>query len=307
MSVVVPVFNEEESIGETMKRLLAVRERAADEMDMEFIFVDDGCRDRSLAILKETAARAPWVKLISLSRNFGHQIAITAGIDAAAGDWVAVIDADLQDPPEALMDMYRKALEGYEVVYGKRSRRAGESLFKRATAAGFYRFLNFICEFDIPTDTGDFRLMSRRAADAFRQLREQHRFVRGMVPWLGFRSAPLEYERAERFAGTTKYPLRKMLRLATNAMLSFSSRPLTLAIRLGFLTIAAGLLGAGWMLYLKLFKGVPTPGLTAILVSIVLFSGVQIFLIGLIGEYVARIFEEAKGRPLYLVAETINL
>jgi len=164
-----------------------------------------------------------------------------------------------------------------------------------------------MCEIEIPTDTGDFRLMSRKVVDAFKQMRERHRFVRGMVPWLGFKSVPLEYDRAERFAGETKYPLKKMLAFATNAILSFSSKPLTMAIRLGFLTILAGLVGAAYMLYLKLFTSIPVPGLTAILLSIVLFSGVQILLIGVVGEYIARIFEEIKGRPLYLVAETINI
>jgi len=247
------------------------------------------------------------VKIISLSRNFGHQIAITAGIDLASGDYVAVIDGDLQDPPELIADMYRKALTGFDVVYGKRLKRAGETIFKKVTAAAFYRFLNYMCEIDIPTDTGDFRLMSRKVVDAFKQMRERHRFVRGMVPWLGFKSAPLEYDRAERFAGETKYPLSKMLAFATNAILSFSSKPLTMAIRLGFLTIFVGLIGATYMLYLKLFTSIPVPGLTAVLLSIVLFSGVQILLIGIVGEYISRIFEESKGRPLYLVAETINI
>jgi len=260
-----------------------------------------------LVYLRNFTEHNPNVKVISLSRNFGHQIAITAGIDMASGDFVAVIDGDLQDPPELIADMYRKALTGFDVVYGKRRTRAGETIFKKATAAGFYRLLNYMCEIEIPTDTGDFRLMSRKVVDAFKQMRERHRFVRGMVPWLGFKSVPLEYDRAERFAGETKYPLKKMLAFATNAILSFSSKPLTMAIRLGFLTILAGLVGAAYMLYLKLFTSIPVPGLTAILLSIVLFSGVQILLIGVVGEYIARIFEEIKGRPLYLVAETINI
>jgi dolichol-phosphate mannosyltransferase len=223
------------------------------------------------------------------------------------GDYVAVIDADLQDPPELIADMYRLALTGFDVVYGKRRARAGETLFKKATAAAFYRLLNYMCEIDIPSDTGDFRLMSRKVVESFKQLRERHRFVRGMVPWLGYKAVPLEYDRAERFAGETKYPLSKMLLFATNAILSFSSKPLTMAIRLGFMTIFVGLAGGAYMLYLKLFTSIPVPGLTAILLSIALFSGVQILLIGVVGEYIARIFEEIKGRPLYLVAETINI
>ncbi len=307
LSIVVPVYNEEDSIPEAVKRLQTLRDNLAQEIDVEMVFVDDGSTDRSFNQLQVMASNNSSLKIISLSRNFGHQIAITAGIDMAAGDYVAVIDADLQDPPELIADMYRMALTGVDVVYGKRRSRAGETLFKKATAACFYRFLKYMCEIDIPSDTGDFRLMSRKVVEAFKQLRERHRFVRGMVPWLGYKSAPLEYDRAERFAGETKYPLKKMLVFATNAILSFSRKPLTLAIRLGFLTILAGLAGGGYMLYLKLFTNIPVPGLTAILLSIVIFGGVQILLIGVAGEYIARIFDEVKGRPLYLVAETVNI
>lgn len=307
LSIVVPVFNEEESIAESVRRLLTLSDRLSSEIDVELVFVDDGSKDRSLSQLRSFAEQNAAVKVISFSRNFGHQIAITAGIDLAAGDFVAVIDADLQDPPELIEDMYRMALTGFDVVYGKRRSRTGDNVIKKVTAAAFYRFLNYICEIDIPADTGDFRLMSRRVVEAFKQLRERYRFVRGMVPWLGFRSVPLEYDRAERYAGETKYPLSKMLAFATNAILSFSSKPLTLAIRLGFLTIFAGICGGAYMLYLKLFTNIPVPGLTAILLSIVLLGGVQILLIGVVGEYIARIFEEVKGRPLYLIAETINL
>ena len=307
LSVIVPVFNEEESIAETVRRLQKLRDDLAQKIDVELVFIDDGSKDKSLAYLRSIAEQSPFVKVISFSRNFGHQIAITAGIDLAAGDYVAVIDADLQDPPELIADMYQMAMTGFDVVYGKRRSRAGESIFKKATAAGFYRFLNFMCEIDIPSDTGDFRLMSRRTVEAFKQLRERHRFVRGMVPWLGFRATPIEYDRAERFAGETKYPLPKMLKFATNAILSFSSKPLAMAIRLGILTIFTGIVGGSYMLYLKLFTDIPVHGLTSILLAIVIFSGVQIFLIGVVGEYIARIFEEVKGRPLYLVSETINL
>lgn len=307
LSIVVPIFNEEESISETAKRLLTLRDELLHEIDVEIVFVDDGSKDNSLTYLRSIAEKNISVKVVSFSRNFGHQIAITAGIDLAAGDFVAVIDADLQDPPELIIDMYRMSLLGYDVVYGKRRSRAGETMFKKSTAAAFYRLLNYMCEIDIPSDTGDFRLMTRKVVDAFKQMRERHRFVRGMVPWLGYKTASLEYDRAERFAGETKYPLRKMIVFATNAILSFSSKPLTIAIRIGFLTILTGLVGGAYMLYLKIFTSAPVPGLTAILLSIVLFSGVQILLIGVVGEYIARIFEEIKGRPLYLVSETINI
>jgi glycosyltransferase involved in cell wall biosynthesis len=307
LSIVVPVFNEQESITETVRRLVDLRLKIAGEVDIELLFVDDGSKDQSLPLLRQMAECNEFIKIISFSRNFGHQVAITAGIDAAQGDFVALIDADLQDPPELIADMYHMALTGVEVVYGKRRSRAGETLFKKSTATTFYRLLNYMCEIDIPADTGDFRLMSRKVVDAFKKMRERHRFVRGMVPWLGFKSAALEYDRAERFAGDTKYPLKNMLAFATNAILSFSSKPLALAIQLGIITIATGIIGGAYMLYLKSFTNIPVPGLTAILLSIVVFSGVQILLIGVVGAYIARIFEEIKGRPLYLIAESINL
>lgn len=306
LSVVVPVFNEEESLMEMVRRLLVLGDKLSQHVDLELLFVDDGSKDNSLAILKGMAADERRIKVIAFSRNFGHQIAITAGIDQAAGDYVAVIDADLQDPPELIEEMYRLALTGYDVVYGKRRSRAGETVFKRASAAAFYRLFSYMCETDIPTDTGDFRLMSRRVVEAFKLLRERHRFVRGMIPWVGYRSVPLEYDRDERYAGETKYPFRKMLTFATNAILSFSKKPLTLAIRLGFMTILVGVVLGFYVLYLKLFTSIPVPGISAVLLSIVVFSGVQILLIGVVGEYIARIFEEVKGRPLYLVAETVN-
>jgi glycosyltransferase involved in cell wall biosynthesis len=307
LSIVVPVYNEEESIVETVNRLQKLRNHIADEINVELVFVDDGSKDKSLTHLRNISINNPSVKVISFSRNFGHQIAITAGIDLAAGDYVAVIDADLQDPPELIADMYRMALTGFDVVYGKRRSRAGETVFKKVTAAAFYRLLNYMCEIDIPSDTGDFRLMSRKVVNAFKELRERHRFVRGMVPWLGYRTVSLEYDRAERFAGESKYPLRKMIAFAVNAILSFSSKPLTMAIHIGLLTIFTGLTGGGYVLYLKFFTDTLVPGLTTILLSIAFFSGVQILLIGVMGEYIARIFEEIKDRPLYLVNETINL
>ena len=307
LSIIVPVFNEEETIDETVRRLLLLIDKVSAELNVELVFVNDGSTDHSFVALREIAKNTPTIKVISFSRNFGHQIAITAGIDFAKGDYIAVIDADLQDPPELIEDMYRIAVTGYDVVYGKRRSRAGESAFKKLTATGFYRFLNFMCEIDIPRDTGDFRLMSRKAANAFKELRERHRFVRGMVPWLGFKTAALDYDRKERFAGQTKYPLKKMVAFAATAIFSFSSKPITIATRLGMITIFGGAIGGLYMLYLKLFTDIPVPGVTAILLSIVIFSGVQILLIGVVGEYIARIFEEVKGRPLYLVSETINI
>jgi dolichol-phosphate mannosyltransferase len=307
LTVVVPVFEEQECVDALCARLIALRERMRGDADVELLFVDDGSRDLSLSMLDAIAARYPFMKLVALSRNFGHQLAVTAGIDHAREGWVAVIDGDLQDPPEAIAEMFRRALEGYDVVYGQRIRRAGESAFKRISAAAFYRLLDWLCDFEIPSDTGDFRVMSARVVQHLKGMRERHRYIRGMVPWIGFSSVAYRYQRDPRYAGVTKYPLRKMLHFAANAIMSFTARPLALATRFGALAVLSGVIGALYMLYLKLFTDIPVPGVTSILVTIVFFSGVQVMLIGILGAYVARIFEEAKGRPLYVIAKTRNL
>lgn len=308
LSIVVPMFNEEDIVTEMFRRLTIVRERLAPEAAVDFVFVDDGSSDSTRARLMALADEHPHVKLVVFTRNFGHQIAVTAGLDHAAGDHVAIIDGDLQDPPELVVDMYRLACaEGWDVVYGQRRQRHGETMFKKASAAAFYRVLSYLCDIDIPMDTGDFRLVSRRVAKAFQRMPERHRFIRGMVPWLGFRSIAFPYDRDRRHAGVTKYPLRKMLSFAANAILSFSRKPLAIAARLGLVTVGVGVAGSLYMLYLKLFTSVPVPGLTAIILTIVLFGGVQILLIGMVGEYVARVFEEAKGRPLYVIDVLRNL
>jgi len=307
LTVVVPVFNEEHCLAALAARLLALRERLSGEANVEFLFVDDGSHDGSAAALTSLAAAHPCVKLVRLSRNFGHQLAVTAGMDHAEGDWVALVDADLQDPPEAIEEMFHRAREGYDVVYGQRRSRKGETAFKRLSAAVFYRVLNSLCDVEMPADTGDFRIISRRVLDTLRLMRERHRFIRGMVPWTGFRSIAFPYDRDQRYAGSTKYPLRKMLQFALNAVLSFSAKPLAVATYFGLLAVLFGIAGALYMLYLKLFTGIPVPGVTAVLVTIVIFSGIQILLVGVVGQYVARIFEESKGRPLYVVTETRNL
>ena len=231
---------------------------------------------------------------------------MSAGVDYACGDFIAIIDADLQDPPECIVPMLRLAQAGNHVVYGQRRSRRGETIFKKASAAVFYRVVRAMCDVDIPRDTGDFRVISNRVAEVLRLMPEKHRFVRGMVPWIGFQSASFQYDRDERYAGTTKYPLPKMIRFAGNAILSFSAKPLGLAIRIGLATIMVGFVGSCYMLYLKLFTAIPVPGVTAILLAIMVFGGAQLLLIGLVGAYVARIFEESKGRPLYVVAERLN-
>lgn len=307
LTIVIPVFNEQECIAALFQRLEALREAMRKEVDVSLLFVDDGSTDASFSLLEQIAQRTPYVQVVCLSRNFGHQMAVTAGIDFAGGDWVAILDADLQDPPETLVEMLRLAQSGYDVVYGQRRRRAGETTFKRASAAAFYRILARMSDVSIPEDTGDFRVMSRRVVTALATMRERHRFLRGMIPWVGFRSAPYVYDRDERFAGQTKYPLAKMIRFAANAIFSFSSRPLALATRLGAIVSCMGAAGAIYMIYLKLFTNIPVPGVTSVLVAMALFGGVQILLIGLVGEYVARVFEEAKNRPLYVVAEVRNV
>ena len=307
LSIVIPVFNEEESIGETFARLNAFCKKMNPELNSELIFVDDGSKDLSFSLLSDLAKAHQHVKVVRLSRNFGHQFAVTAGIDLSDGDYVALIDADLQDPPELLEDMYRIAITGIDVVYGRRKTRAGESLFKKITAFLFYKFLNYMCDIEIPRDTGDFRLMSRRVVNEFKLMRERHRFVRGMIPWLGFSSLPFYYDRAERFSGTTKYPFKKMLQFATNAILSFSAKPLTLTIRIGLLTMLVGGLYGARLLYLKLFYDIFIPGFAAVILTIIFFGGVNIFLMGIVGEYISKIFEEIKGRPLYVIDKTINI
>jgi dolichol-phosphate mannosyltransferase len=306
ISIIIPIFNEEDIIHELVKRLLLVKSKFND-LNVQFIIVDDGSTDHSLQILFSYAKKYSFFKILSFSRNFGHQIAITAGIDYCSSDWVAIIDGDLQDPPELIFDMYLLAKQGFDVVYGRRKQRYGESLFKRCTAKLFYKTLNYLCDVSIPQDTGDFRLVSKRVIDVLKGLRERHRFVRGMIPWLGFSSVEFFYNRDPRFAGVTKYSMVKMIRFAMDAIFSFSSKPLTLATRLGSAIILLGSIWGIYALYLRLFTNTPVPGFTAILLAIVIFSGIQIFILGIIGEYVARIFEESKQRPLYIIQSAINI
>lgn len=251
VSIVIPCFNEEAVMSETLKRLNAFCQTLTD-FDVELIFVDDGSRDRTRALLKAAAHQDPHLKLIGFARNFGHQIAVTAGIDAARGDAVILIDADLQDPPEVMLQMISQWQEGYDVVYGTRIDRPGESAFKLASARAFYRLLNRLSEVDIPLDTGDFRLMSRPVVETLRAMPERDRFIRGMVSWVGFRQIALPYRRAERFAGESKYPLKKMLHFAADGILSFSSKPLQIAMALGFCSAGLALLGIIYAIVVRL-------------------------------------------------------
>lgn len=304
LSLIIPVFNEEAIIPELDRRL----RQFLGEIDetWEVIFVNDGSRDRTLAMLAELTRSEPRYKVVSFSRNFGHQAAITAGMDRAEGDAVVIMDADLQDPPEVVREMLARWREGYDVVYGQRSKRFGESLFKRVTAAGFYRVLRLLIPIDIPLDAGDFRLMSRKVVLAMRALKEQHRFVRGLVSWVGFKQIAVRYDRPERFAGETKYPLRKMLRFAIDGITSFSVVPLRLATLLGVFAGFVAIVASAWALY-EGVRGNTVPGWTTIMIAVALASSAQLLMTGILGEYVGRIYEEVKRRPLYLVGETLNL
>lgn len=305
LSIVVPCYNEEEVILETINRLNNFCASLVD-MDYEIIFIDDGSRDGTRKLLKAHALADSKMRLIGFARNFGHQIAVTAGIDAANGDAVVLIDADLQDPPEAIHEMIVKWREGYDVVYGTRLERSGESAFKVATARGFYRVLNKLSDVPIPLDTGDFRLMSRKVVAALRAMPERDRFVRGMVSWVGFRQTALPYKRAERFAGQSKYPLRKMMRFATDGILSFSTKPLQMSVALGLICATMALLGIIYALALRLFTSIWVEGWTALMIAVLFVGGVQLICVGILGEYVGRIYSEVKNRPLYVVEEYLG-
>ena len=301
VSVVVPVYDEAEVLPALAERLFPVLRGSG--RSWEVVFVDDGSRDASWSVLQRLRADEPRAVLVRLSRNFGHQRALTAGLEHARGEAVAVLDADLQDPPEVLLEMLDRWDQGYDVVYGVRTERRGETAFKRRTAALFYRLLERLAPIEIPVDTGDFRLMSRRAVDAFLRMPERARYVRGMVAWVGFRQTGVPYVRDPRFAGTTKYPLLRMLRFAADGIVGFSALPLRLATSLGFLMSAAALSYFAYAVAMKLLVGTAIQGWTSLVAVSVLIGSAQLICLGIIGEYVGRIYVEVKGRPLYVVAE----
>ena len=304
ISIVVPCFNEQEVFAETYKRLTdTLNLLDKDQYDYEIIFVNDGSKDTTLQMINEKVSADPHIKGINFSRNFGHQIAITAGLDNCKGDAAVVIDADLQDPPHIILEMVKKWEEGYDVIFGKRVERAGESAFKLLTAKWFYRFINRLSDVDIPLDTGDFRLMDRNALDQFLSMRESYRFVRGMVAWIGFNQTFVEYDRESRFAGTTKYPLKKMLRLASDAILSFSNTPLKVATFVGFITSFGAFIGIVYALIMRIFIKDYVEGWTLLMISILLIGGIILLVLGIIGEYVGRIYGEIKRRPLYIIKD----
>ncbi len=303
-SVVVPVFNEELVVAESYKRLTKVMESTGESY--ELIFVNDGSRDKTEAMVTEICEHDKRVKLLSFSRNFGHQTAITAGMDHAKGQAVVVIDADLQDPPEVILEMIAKWKEGYDVVYGQRISRKGETFFKKITAKIFYRLLRSLTNVDIPVDTGDFRLIDRKVCDVLSGLTEKNRYVRGLVSWSGFRQTAVRFHREERFAGETKYPFKKMLKFALDGITTFSYKPLKLATYLGFFISFMSFLYLLVVLYLKLFTDQAVSGWASTLSVSLIFNGVVLIMLGIIGEYIGRIYDETKNRPLYIIQEKIG-
>jgi glycosyltransferase involved in cell wall biosynthesis len=300
ISVVIPCFNESEVIDFTVKELISVT-NSMPTYNFELIFVNDGSSDDTEQKLLTHSRRYHNIHMLSFSRNFGHQQAVTAGLDASTGDAVVLIDADLQDPPKVIEQMLVKWEEGYDVVYGTRNSRDGESAFKLASAKLFYRLLNSLSEVSIPLDTGDFRLMDRQVVDQLIAMPEKARFIRGMVSWIGFRQTSVLYERSPRFAGESKYPLAKMLKFALDGILSFSVKPLKLSIMMGFISSGIAFAMLMYSIYVRLMTDHWVSGWTSLLVSILFIGGVQLISIGILGEYIARIYNESKGRPLYVL------
>ncbi len=300
-SVIIPMYNEQAIIQETYRRLKEVMEMT--EESYELLFINDGSKDRSAEIIKQLGFWDETVKLIDLSRNFGHQIAITAGMDYVSGRAIIVIDADLQDPPELILQMIGKWKEGYEVVYAKRVKRSGETWFKKTSASVFYRVLRASTEISIPVDTGDFRLMDRKVCDELKRLPETNRFVRGLVSWVGFRQTAVEYVRDERLAGETKYPLKRMIKLSLDGITSFSHKPLKLAGYAGLLLSGSGLIYLLYVLYLAVFTDATMKGWASLISITLIFNGFVLLMLGIMGEYIGRIYDETKGRPLYIVRE----
>jgi polyisoprenyl-phosphate glycosyltransferase len=301
-SIVAPVFNEEETLPEFYRRTCAVM----DQLDgtCELLLVFDGSRDRSPEIGRELRAQDPRVKIIAFSRNFGHQIAISAGIDYADGDAVIIIDSDLQDPPEVIPTLVAKWKEGFELVFAQRAKRRGETFFKLFTATFFYRLIRRLASINIPPDTGDFRLIDRKVVRTMRQMREHHRFMRGLTVWVGFKQTGIQYERQERYAGTTQYPFKKMLKFATDAITGFSYVPLQLATTIGLWISGLALLAIPFVAVLRVEFGREFfGGQATTLISVLFLGGVQLIFLGIIGEYLGRIYDEVKNRPLYIVAE----
>jgi len=303
-SVVAPVFNEEETLPHFYARVMAAMERLGEPF--ELVLINDGSRDGSFRAMRALHERDPRVRVVDFSRNFGHQIAISAGLDHARGQAVIIIDSDLQDPPEVILELIARWRDGAEVVYAQRATRHGETRFKLLTAAIFYRLIARITSVNIPRDTGDFRLLDRRVVDALVAMREHHRFMRGLSVWVGFRQEAVRYERHERFAGTTKYPLSKMIRFSLDAITSFSHLPLQLATSVGFALAGISLLGILVAAIVRLFVPGAIIGQATTLIIVLLLGGIQLIFLGVIGEYLGRIYDEVRARPLYIVRTVLG-
>lgn len=307
VSVIVPMYYEEEVVNECYKRIKNVL-TTLENYEHEIIFVDDGSKDKTLELLEETSSDDENVKVISFSRNFGHQAAVTAGLKYASGDVVLIIDSDMQDPPELLVDMIKLWEEGNEVIYAKRKVRKGESKFKLFTAKMFYEILNGLSDVDIPKDTGDFRLVDKSVVDIINSMPEHNKFLRGLFSWVGFKQKAIEYERQERFAGKTKYPLKKMLKLAADGIISFSTKPLKLIGGIGIISIFISFIILIYAILSYIFEWNDlTAGWTSLMVAITFFAGVQLVSIWMISEYIARIYDDTKNRPEYIIRRTINI
>ena len=298
-TIIAPIYNEIENIQVLYQRVSEVMEGTGERW--EFVMVDDGSTDGSTQAILDLKTKDDKIVPVIFARNFGHQIAVTAGLDHSQGEAVVIIDADLQDPPEVILDLIAKWKEGYEVVYAQRSKREGETWFKLFTAAAFYRTIQRITDVNLPMDTGDFRLLDRKVVDVMGDMREKHRFLRGMSVWVGFRQIGVEYERAERFAGETKYPLKKMFRLASDAITGFSYFPLQLATYLGFTAAGLGLLVLLVVIIARLAGSQFLAGQAVIVIVVLFLGGVQLISLGMVGEYVGRLYDEAKDRPLYIL------
>ena len=307
VSLVIPMYYEEEVAEECYKRVKDVLTSLKD-YEYEIVFVNDGSKDKTLEILEQIASKDQNVKVLSFARNFGHQCAVTAGLQEVTGDAIVIIDADLQDPPELIPDMLKLWEEGNEVIYAKRKKRDGESAFKLFTAKMFYKTLNGLSDVEIPKDTGDFRLVDKKVVDVINSLPEHNKFLRGLFSWVGFKQTPFEYERKERFAGKTKYPLKKMLKLASDGIISFSTKPLKIIGGVGIASIFVSFLVLLYAILSYIFKwNNLTAGWTSIMVAITFFSGVQLLSIWIMSEYIARIYDESKGRPQYIIDKKINI
>ena len=302
LSIIIPIYNEEGNIPALIERLRSVINPIG--ISHEYVFINDGSRDNSVGLIKALALNDSNVKYIDFSRNFGHQIAVTAGLDACKGERIVIIDADLQDPPELIKTMYDKMDEGYEVVYAKRNARAGESFLKKFTARMFYRTLQRITSVDIPIDTGDFRIMDRKIVDVLKQMPEQNKFLRGQISWVGFRQTFVSYDRDVRFAGETGYTYKKMIRFALDGITSFSNYPLKIATTAGFVVSGVAFMAIVYALFQRLFTDSYQPGWASVFIAVLFLGGIQLISIGIIGEYISRIGSNVRNRPLYIVNET---